>query len=248
MIGKFIYLLFIFIMSTSFIKQEFRKNLDIEPNPNDTLNIKSYNQLLQNIYIHKKNLKDEYITSDSKIVKDSLLNIAGDYIFECLEDSLFPYWYGTPWDFNGTTTTPNSGAIACGYFVTTLLEHVGFNLQRVKLAQQASEFIIKSLTSENFISRFSNTQIKVFVNEIELRGHGLYVVGLDIHTGFLLNTDEGIYFIHSTYEYPYCVIKELALNSNILANSGYRVIGKILDDDELMVKWLRDDKIVTKTN
>lgn len=40
-------------------------------------------------------------------------------------DSLMPCWYGTPWDFNGCTTEPGKGSIACGYFVSTVLRDAG---------------------------------------------------------------------------------------------------------------------------
>ncbi|MCD8529123.1 MAG: hypothetical protein LRY27_04010 [Chitinophagales bacterium] len=71
-------------------------------------------------------------------------------------DSLATFWYGTPWDFNGISTIPNQGKIACGYFVYTLLEDAGFKLQRIKLSQAASETSIKALIPESSIQRFSN--------------------------------------------------------------------------------------------
>src|SRR5439155_7363595 len=62
-----------------------------------------------------------------------------------LVDDLVPAWAGTPWDYYGTSTKPRQGAIACGYFVTTVLEHLGLRLPRARLAQQASEVIVRSL-------------------------------------------------------------------------------------------------------
>ena len=52
---------------------------------------------------------------------------------------IVPYWYGTKWDFNGTSRIPGQGSIAYGYFVTTILEDAGINLSRNRLAQCASE-------------------------------------------------------------------------------------------------------------
>jgi hypothetical protein len=56
-----------------------------------------------------------------------------------IDKKLLPYWLGTTWNFNGTTQVPGEGSIACGYFVTTLLRDAGVKLERVKLAQMASE-------------------------------------------------------------------------------------------------------------
>jgi len=47
-------------------------------------------------------------------------------------------WLGTPWDFNGTATTPGSGKIACGYYVSTIMQDVGFKVRRVLANQHAA--------------------------------------------------------------------------------------------------------------
>ena len=73
-----------------------------------------------------------------------------------LMEDIFPFWYGTQYDFYGISQTPGQGEIACGYFVTTSLEHIGVKLKRVALAQMASEKMIKQLVSPKNISRFSN--------------------------------------------------------------------------------------------
>ncbi len=84
------------------------------------------------------------------------------------------------------------------------------------MAQQTSELIIKSLTSEKYIQRFSNVSITDFVNQIKKSGEGLYLAGLDIHTGFILNKNGDEFFIHSSYQHPCCVVKEKAETSGVL--------------------------------
>ena len=44
------------------------------------------------------------------------------------------------------------------------------------------------------------------------------------------------------------VLKETALDSKILQISGYRVLGKITDDDELIKSWLLKKEIVTRNS
>jgi len=146
-------------------------------------------------------------------------------LLKSISDSLLPVWYGTPWDFNGTTTQPQKGSIACGYFVTTLLQDIGLRINRSKLAQCASSILIKHTCSG--ISKYSNKSLEHFVNEIKLKGPGLYIAGLDFHTGFILNNGNDVYFIHSTYYTPKCVIKERAIESFALRNSKFRMIGKV---------------------
>lgn len=143
-----------------------------------------------------------------------------------ISDSLLPCWYGTPWDFNGTTQIPQQGNIACGYFVTTTLRDAGLTIDRKKLAQCASEQLVKTTCTE--IRRYSNKSLNHFVEEIRKSGFGLYIVGLDNHTGFILNDGKEVYFIHSGVITPRCALKEKAIESKTLRFSNYRVVGKII--------------------
>lgn len=179
--------------------------------------------------------------------KVEVIDEARAYLTQSVYNEVFPFWYGTPWDFNGTTETPGLGKIACGYFVSTILRDAGLKVQRAKMAQQASENIILSLTTEPHIKRFRNVTVSDFVQAVRRWGPGLYVVGLDIHTGFILNVDGDVYFIHSSYVDPYSVVKERALDSKILASSRYRVLGNVTADDALILKWLTGDPVITHT-
>lgn len=194
----------------------------------------------------RQSLALAYKQAASRQQKQKVLNDARQ-LFVNANTQLAPYWYGTPWDFNGTTQTPQKGYIACGYFVTTLLEDAGLKVQRAKLAQQASENIIKSLTTEKHIKRFHNASLSSFVSAIEHWGEGLYIVGLDFHVGFLWHDGDQVHFIHATYVPPKAAFSELAQTSPVLAASKYRVVGKISADDTLIQTWLRQQHIATKT-
>ena len=119
---------------------------------------------------------------------------------------------------------------------------------KIKILRQASERIIKSLTSEQHIMRFSNVSIEKFVNQIKISGDGLYVIGLDYHTGFLLCRADTVKFLHSSYMHPYCVVSEPAAASAALAASAYRVTGSISDDNNLARKWLSGESIYVRTD
>ena len=167
-----------------------------------------------------KRLFKQYTNNPDSLNKQTLLNN--------IRDSLFTCWLGTPWDFYGTTEEPNNGKIACGYFVTTLLRDMGVAVNRTRHAQCASEEMIKAVCIKNSIHRFSNESISSFIDEIKKQGVGLYVAGLDFHTGFILNDGEEIYFIHANYAGKKVVEKEIANKSAVLEASNYKVIGKVL--------------------
>lgn len=159
---------------------------------------------------------------------------------------IFPYWYGTDWDFNGVTEEPLKGKIACGYFVTTVLRDAGYPIQRIKMAQCASLVMIKSLT--NKLDYFSNSPYDEFIQKVSSRGKGLYVIGLDCHTGFLYHDGKELFFIHASYLGERQVVKEKAALNSILKQSKFKVVGYLSLDEKFISRWLNSQNENTHTN
>jgi hypothetical protein len=135
-------------------------------------------------------------------------------------------WMGTPWTFTGTSQTPRQGSIACGYFVTTTLQQVGVTLDRVRLAQAASEKMILATTDPASVRRYSDASLESFLEGLRSQGEGYYIVGLDNHTGFLKVAPDGeVTFIHSGPGRG--VVVEVPAEATELATSRYRVTGKL---------------------
>lgn len=176
----------------------------------------SYDSLKLDIRLFKEKLPYMEITSKevAKGVANNLLD-------------LFPYWYGTKWGFYGTTESPQHGTIACGYFVTTLLRDAGLNINRVKLAQQASSVIIQSVCENENIKTFSNAKNEDFFKYIKDQGESMYIVGLDFHTGFIYFDGKEIYFIQAKYYDEVAVVKEVANKSRVLLSSKFKMLGRI---------------------
>ena len=195
-----------------------------------------YKALKTDVANKKAEFQDRYAAAqdDLAIVKPAI----AAYLTRSFDEQFAPFWYGTSYNFYGTTTTPGRGKIACGYFVTTVLSDMGVPLNRVALAECASEKMILALVAPTAVKRFSKAPIETFVKSIRDSGEGLYLTGLDTHTGFILNRNNRITFIHSSGRYPFCVLSEDALSSIALGKSAYRVLAKITDDDVFITNWL----------
>lgn len=146
------------------------------------------------------------------------------YFFKFINYDIPNYWKGTPWSFGGTTRIPQSGTIACGYFVTNIVSDFGIKIERVYLAQQASSVMIKKLC----------TDIKYFTKREDLENYILskskntvYIVGLDFHTGFITRENKDTYFIHSSYIENKGVVKEKTESSQALNASKTFMIGTL---------------------
>ena len=148
-------------------------------------------------------------------------------------------WLGTPWDFNGTCQTPGSGKIACGYFVSTILRDAGFQVERIRLAQQPSQGIIRTFMARKKMHIRAGLSYSEFLEEVTDRGPGIRIVGLDRHVAFLVVTPANeIRFIHASGASPYCVVDESRDHATSLRNSKYRVTGNLTRNPEVIHGWL----------
>lgn len=199
----------------------------------------TYPELIAQVKKKQTEIKAAYIKADST-ERDSIIIVAQEYLLKTITTDFFNHWYGTEWDFNGTTRTPREGKIACGYFITTVLSDAGFKIPHVYWAQQASEYYIKRMTSD--IKRYSNVSIEKVMTYFQGREDGLYVVGLDSHVGFVYKRGKKLQFVHASYYNPKEGVKSENLDSkNPLSESEYRVIGRILDK-EMVRKWILEEE------
>jgi len=157
-----------------------------------------------------------------------------EYFFGLMNEQIPFYWKGTGWDFNGVTRTPGKGDIACGYFITTVLDDLGFKLKRIWLAQQAASVIVKQLA----VDPHSFGSVPAMIDFIQQqKEHDVFIVGLDFHTGFIIKDGRNVYFLHSNYIGRKGVVKELAATSAALNAFKYFLLGSLYRNDKLMKQW-----------
>ena len=178
--------------------------------------------------------------------RDSLHLAAKALLEEAIVNILIPFWYGTEWDFNGYSPAPRTGTIACGYFVSTLMQHCGFNLNRYTIARQAP--LYEALTYElgDSVCRFE-TDYAGFAEAFKKNnGEGLYFAGLTCHVGFLLYRNGELFFIHSSYMSPFrVVIEKAACSAPFNATSEY-VVARISGNQRLLDRWISGAAIKTR--
>jgi hypothetical protein len=137
----------------------------------------SYKNTLAAIAEKKLDLSERYLAARSTSLRNTLLKEASELLEIELVQKIFPAWYGTKWDFNGYSETPKVGVIACGYFVSTTLRDMGFQLNRFRIAQLYSHDIVKRVSGS---SKQFDTLDKM-LQQLLKEEDQLYVVGLDQH-------------------------------------------------------------------
>lgn len=198
--------------------------------------------LIQFNYLEIKNevkRKQELYFETYKISKNKslILNNASTEILALLTNSIFPKWYGTKWNFDGHTEIPKKGNIACGYFVSTTLRDVGFNLNRFKLAQKNPLEEAQIISCGTPIENYYNISKTELIDKLKTKPNGLYFIGLDFHVGFIVKQKNGIYFIHSNYINQQGVVKENINNSLAIISKKYHLV-TITKNNNLLKKWI----------
>jgi len=202
----------------------------------------TYSSVLETVKSNKRYFLDAYATNATKAV-DS----ASKYLYSKLLNDIVPHWYGTTWDFNGHTDIPNSGEIACGYFVSTTLKHLGFNLNRYKMAQAAGLDEAKLLQSRSDLNIYSNLTFNGLKDKVNsVYSDGIYFVGLDNHVGYVILKDKILYFLHSSYCDDKVVI-ELA-ETSLCFRSNIYVFAEISTNKNLVKKWIHNQRLNIPSN
>ena len=68
-----------------------------------------YNTVKDKCIKERNRLCNVYTNTFDDSVRQVVLNEGGILIENILVNEIIPFWYGTPWDFNGYTNTPGKG-------------------------------------------------------------------------------------------------------------------------------------------
>ena len=194
----------------------------------------SYYTAKQEASLQRQKLARMYRTI-TESEKDVFLDSVGIVFEKLLVNSIFPYWQGTTWSFEGHTATPNQGEIACGYLVSTTLSHMGIKVNRYHMAQQNPVNEGKTLALGQEVVEMDGFLMK---HRVESMAEGLYFVGLSNHVGYLWKREGKILFLHSNYSGSSQVMAEKIDCSGPYSWSSSFVIVPISTNRALMKKWL----------
>jgi hypothetical protein len=216
-------LLYTSIVVTAFVNGNYQ---NAQPAVNKEV---EYNQFKTGVNTNK-NLLSKHPTKD-----------ISNYLFKLIDEDIYNYWVGTPWEFYGTTQQPKSGNIACGYFVTNTLTDLGFKINRVGLAEVRSGDMIKKLCvgieSFNSLNKLNGYLAKQPVNSV-------FIIGLDFHTGYIVKTANNCYFLHSSYIKKEGVVREKIGTSQVLSTNKFFMIGSLTANENLLRKWVTNRPVI----
>lgn len=196
-------------------------------------------------------LKREIISTRDKIKEKPTSDDSLSSVFtSLLTHQLLPRWHGTPWSFEGHTALPGEGEIACGYFVSTTLRDMGFNLNRYKFAQQLPIYEAKTLSLGEPLIEVSNPNPNERIKQLRLLlQDGIYFIGFDqSHVGYIQKKGDDLFVIHSNYINAEGVVKEKAEESIVFSYYSKLYLAPISTNIPLLQKWINNEEIAIVTH
>ncbi len=205
----------------------------------------TYAVLVDEIDYHRTKLANKYHAAETDVERKVVLQSAKN-LLELTMPQMMSCWLGTPWDFNGTASSPGAGKVACGYFVSTVMRDAGFDVHRIRLAQQPSQNILRTFLPRNQLKITVAVNYNNYMQSMRKRPHGIYIIGLDRHVGFIVHNAAGLRFIHSGGA-THRVVNESESDAQSIRHSRYRVIGNLTANAELLRKWLLQEPFPTQS-
>ncbi|MCA9715872.1 MAG: hypothetical protein KC468_14440 [Myxococcales bacterium] len=206
----------------------------VEPAP-------SYEALVESIDQERARLAGRLARASAPDEREVVIAEARAALSRALIDRLLPRWYGTPWAMNGTTDRPAEGAIACGYFVATILQDAGFSLHRTRFGQAAALRIQEATTPpERAVHRFFSIAPEQLADKIAALGDGVYIIGLNVHVGFVVVRDGEARLVHASYTDDRVVVDEALATARAIELSrpkGY-FVSELLSTNAAVERWL----------
>lgn len=231
-------------------KKAIRKQNVLLPTVTIALNFKNLEGIVNTDSISYDNTKLNVKQLRTRLISDLkneliTLETVKEEFTEHLVKKLIPYWYGTPWSFQGHTSTPNQGQIACGYFLSTTLRDMGLKLNRYKLAQKSPIDEAKVISCGAPINTITETDAQKAYEAVDnLTTNGIYFIGFDKnHVGYLLKEDNELFLVHSNYMMPVSVCIERLEDSKVFKNFSTFHIVAISNNKLLLKRWLNNEVI-----
>jgi hypothetical protein len=206
-----------------------------------------YGVLLEQVAAHRGELGARYASARGPRARAAIRDEARRFIVDTLVAQVFPAWMGMPSGGGPTATAslPHEPGmyISCSYFLTAALQNAGLVLEsRARFAQAPAAWIERALLPPGGqIHRYGNLSSEELEQRLVGLGDGLYVVGLNIHVGFIVVSGGHASFVHSSYTPPGTVVDEPVVSSMAIALSrraGYWV-SPLFKDDRIVEMWLR---------
>ena len=211
----------------------------------------AYEAALARIEARRVALARRLAAAEGGAAREEVRSEARTYVLAALREVVFPAWMGMPWGLgpNSTPLRPHAPGteIACGYFVSSVLENVGLRLDtRFRFAQAPALHAQRSLApAERDLHRFFSIPADALERRIAALGEGIYVIGLNNHIGFVDVHGGAVQVVHASYTGAQVVTREPLVAAEVIANSraaGYFVT-PLFHDDRLIDAWLRGEAV-----
>lgn len=204
-----------------------------------------YEATLERIEVERRRLASKYARAGREVDRAAVRAEARAFVTTVIIDELFPAWLGMPWGLGRSSTANRAHApgmtVACGYFVSAVLENAGLRVNTRFTYAQAPALQVQRTLAPDDVHRYFSVPAETLAAEIAGLGAGLYIIGLSNHIGFVVVDAAGVRLVHASYTGAQVVTSEPLATAQAIINSrakGY-FVSPVMHDDRLADLWLR---------
>ena len=217
----------------------------------DAYDAARYRTVLDQVQARRTELGARYAAARGGRARAAIREEARRFVVDTLVTQVFPAWMGMPSGGGpqATASLPHEPGmyISCSYFLTAALQNAGLVLEsRARFSQAPAAWSERALLPPGGqIHRYGNLSAEELEQRLVGLGEGLYVVGLNIHVGFIVVRDGHAWFVHSSYTPPGTVVNEPLTSSmaiDLSRRKGYWV-SPLFQDDRIVELWLRHQPV-----
>ncbi len=210
-----------------------------------------HDRALEALGTTRQTLAAHYREAESEAERARVRERARKELEAAIIEDVFPAWMGMPWGMSSTSTATRphetGKTIGCSYFVTSVLQSAGVELEnRYTFAQAPALHIQRSLAPRrDDLHTYFSIPAQRLHDGIAKLGDGLYIIGLDTHVGFVVVRGDQVRLVHASYTDARVVTDEPLLTARAIENSrpqGYFVT-PLFRDGRLMDMWLRGQPV-----
>ncbi|SNR16782.1 hypothetical protein [Tenacibaculum jejuense] len=248
-LGQFFILFTTVLISCKGQEKEKVEKIVVEKKEPKTHQIKSLQEfvLTEDKNRNYQQIRNTILEQKRELLERKQFDSLSQFFETALLHRIIPQWEGTVWSFEGYTSTPKKGEIACGYFISTTLKHIGFNINRYQLAQQSPINEAKTLALENkVIEIFDHETDKIIQKIKEVLPEGIHFIGFDAgHVGYILKKKGELYLIHSNYLEGKVGVERIQ-KSTVFASFFKFYLVELSTNKQLLEKWIKNEEIIIK--
>ena len=199
----------------------------------------AYQMTISEIANRREELAEQYQQSNNANDQRQIKNVASDFLAGAVSSDLAHFWYGNPLNKEVQYWMQGSGRFAANYFVLSILEEAGFDIDKDKLVMKGTDVLIRLLGSKQEIC-FSEKAVNEYMNK---QGKGVYILAFTDFIALAFNDGFGNYLIEVSSMPSTSFSRSPVIGASYFRDMKSVAVANLSHNANLISKWLLNKEV-----